>query len=453
MGRTAGVNLTKAEIEALQPKEKLYRVPDATVRGLEIQVTPKGAMSWVMRFRVHGHQKTHTLGRWPELTVPMARKLALDLLGDLTKGQDPATKRREERQAATVNELARRFIKEHIPTLKKSTQEMYKSHLKNRILPAIGHMRAKDVTSSDLAALLSKVRADTPTGVSANRVRAVASKMFSLSSVWGLRPGLLNPAVGQVRVAERKKDRHLSDKELVALGAALKAMAPTQKKKGQKSAGDAESIYSLAFFRLALLTGMRKSEILGNARMDLPPLRWDSVDLNVGLIRLAHHKTERKVGTRVIPLSSAAVQLLDELPRILGSKQVFPSREEDPAFHWIYRVWERVKAKVPEVQVQMEIPLKDRVNIEDVTLHDLRRSFASLGARLGYPDSFTGALLGHSASTVTGGYARLGGDPLMDAVEAIGARMAALLDGTVDVEAEAKESKERARAGRGIKGA
>lgn len=452
MGRTAGVNLTKAEIEALQPRGKLYRVPDATVRGLELQVTPKGAMSWVMRFRVHGHQKTHTLGRWPELTVPMARKLALDLLGDLTKGQDPATKRREERQAATVNELARRFIKEHIPTLKKSTQEMYKSHLKNRILPAIGHMRAKDVTSEDVASMLSKVRSDTPTGVLANRVRAVASKMFSLASVWGLRPGLLNPAVGQVRVAERKKDRHLSDKELVALGAALKALAPAPKKKGQKTAADAESIYSLAFFRLALLTGMRKSEILGNARIDIPPLRWDAVDLNAGLIRLAHHKTERKVGTRVIPLCSAAVQLLEELPRILGSKQIFPSREQDPAFNWIYRVWDRVKAKVTEIQV-MEVHINERVNIEDVTLHDLRRSFASLGARMGYPDSFTGALLGHSASTVTGGYARLGGDPLMDAVEAIGTRMAALLDGTVDVEAEAKESKERARAGRGIKGA
>ena len=63
------------------------------------------------------------------------------------------------------------------------------------------------------------------------------------------------------------------------------------------------------------------------------------------------------------------------------------------------------------------------------------------------------ALLGHAAGTVTAGYARLGADPLRDVVEAIGARMAALLDGQVDLGAEAKATKEEAQARRTVKGA
>ena len=448
MGKAAGVNLTKAEVEALVPREKLFRVPDATVRGLELQVTPKGAMSWVMRFRVHGHQKTHTLGRWPELSVPMARKLALDLLGDLTKGKDPAAKRKEEREAETVNELARRFSKEHIPTLKKGTQLEYEGIICKHILPALGHMRAKDVTSSDLANLLSKVRSNTPTGVMANRVRAVASKMFALASVWGMRPGLLNPAVGQIRTPEQKKDRHLSDKELVAVGATLRHLAPCPPGVLRPEYALPEmDPHALAFFRLALLTGMRRSEILGNKQHEIPALRWDSIDLNSGVARLGRHKTERKMGAKSVLLCSAALDLLEELPRMLNNPHVIPRQNLGTA-SWAQKCWVRLKGEVPKVEALLEVPAKERVNITDVTIHDLRRSFASLGTRMGYPESFTGALLGHSAGTVTGGYARLGGDPLADAVEAIGSRMAALLAGQVDLEAEAKDAREAKNAKR-----
>jgi len=88
-----------------------------------------------------------------------------------------------------------------------------------------------------------------------------------------------------------------------------------------------------------------------------------------------------------------------------------------------------------------------------VTIHDLRRSFASLAARMGYPELIVVALLGHAAGSVTAGYARLGADPLRDGVEAIGARMSSLLDGVVDPEAEAKTNKEEAGARHRVKGA
>jgi integrase len=452
MGRTAGVNLTKAIVEGLEPKAALYRVPDAQVRGLFIQVTPGGVLSWVLRFRVHGREKTHMVGRWPELTVAQARKMALDLQSKISQGEDPAATRRAEREAETVAELAERFKKEHLPTLKPSTRKEYLRLLDNVILPGLGSKRVKDVQPSDVAAFLSKIRSSTPKGIEANRARATLSKMFSLAALWGLRADGLNPAHGQARAAETKKDRHLSDKELLALGAALRHLEPTE---GERPADalEAEEAHGLAALRLSLLTGMRKSEIIGDGRREIPALLWTDIDLEAGTIRLEHHKTSRRKGARIVSLCPPAVDLLEHLPQVLGNPYVIPGRRIGEPLQDLQGVWERVRAAVPALQEKAKMPKKARVDLSDVTIHDLRRSFASLAARMGYPELIVAALLGHAAGSVTAGYARLGADPLRDVVEAIGSRMAALLDGQVDLEAEAKANKEEAQARHGVKGA
>jgi len=126
---------------------------------------------------------------------------------------------------------------------------------------------------------------------------------------------------------------------------------------------------------------------------------------------------------------------------VLGNPYVIPGYYTGEALVGLPKMWATVQAAVTALQVKAKVPKKDRVDLSDVTIHDLRRSFASLGARLGYPNSFTGALLGHAAGTVTEGYARLGFDPLKDAVEVIGERMAALLAGSVDLAKEAEEAK------------
>jgi len=461
MGKMAGVNLTKATIEALAPRAAMYRVPDAEVRGLNIQVTPAGVLSWVLRFRVHGHQKAHTIGRWPEVTVAMARKKALALLPGIGEGNDPAAKRKSERAAKTMKDLAEQFTKEHLPTLKKSTSREYARLLEARILPGLGSMRVKDVEPSDVARLLSQIRKDTPKGILANRTRAVLSKMFTLGALWGFCPAGSNPAKGQVRAPETKKDRHLSDRELIALGAALRHLEPTPK--GQERPEDALpalDVHALAAFRLYLLTGLRKSELIGDRKRDKetgavveesPALPWTAVDLDAARIRLDFHKTAKKAGARIVPLCAATCELLEKLPKVLGNPYVIPGYSTGESLVGLPKMWVKVQDAVNFLQVKAKVPKKDRVDLSDVTIHDLRRSFASLGARLGYPNSFTGALLGHAAGTVTEGYARLGFDPLREAVEVIGERMAALLDGSVDLDAEAKVVKDQAQAKRATK--
>jgi integrase len=395
--------------------------------------------------------------------VALARKKALALLADIGTGNDPAAKKKAERAAKTVKELADQFTKEHLPKLKPSTRREYARLLESRILPALGSKRVKDVDTPEVARLLAQIRKDTPKGILANRTRAVLSKMFTMGALWGFCPAGANPAKGQARAPETKKDRHLSDKELLALGAALRHLEPTPK--GEERPEDALpslDVHALAAFRLYLLTGMRKSELIGERKKDKktgayivesPALPWTAVDLDGGRIRLEHHKTDKKKGARIVPLCFPACELLDKLPKVLGNPYVIPGHEPGEALVGLPKMWAKVREAVSTLQEKAKVPKKDRVNLSDVTIHDLRRSFASLGASLGYPEAFTGALLGHSAGTVTQGYARLGADPLRDAVEVIGDRMAALLDGKVDLAAEVKATKEQAEARRAAKGA
>jgi integrase len=67
--------------------------------------------------------------------------------------------------------------------------------------------------------------------------------------------------------------------------------------------------------------------------------------------------------------------------------------------------------------------------LDGVRIHDLRHSFASIGAgsSLGLP--IIGKLLGHSQPSTTARYAHLDAGPMRRAVDTIGATIAAAMDG------------------------
>jgi integrase len=389
--------------------------------------------------------------------VEQARKAAGKAKEQIREGENPADNRRAERTAATVAQLVERFATEHLDmdletrerihpgaphaAVRLSTAMEYARILNRYILPALGTRRVKDITPGDVADLLFKLRKDTP--IMANRVRAVLSKLFTKAELWSLRPPGSNPTKGQDRAPERKKDRFLSEQELVALGRAWKAMEPMKEESQRDAIKDpaVEDLHALAAVRLLLLTGMRKSELIGDLSRDIPALKWSDVDLKARVIRLEQHKTAKRTGTRLVPLCAPACAILESLPEVLGNPHVIPGGIKGQPLVNLQCTWERSRAAVTKIQDKAKTPKKQRVDIEDVTLHDLRRTFASVGASLGYPELFLAALLGHSAGTVTQGYARVGVDPLRDVVEAIGGRIHGLLSGTIDLEKEAGEAK------------
>ena len=73
--------------------------------------------------------------------------------------------------------------------------------------------------------------------------------------------------------------------------------------------------------------------------------------------------------------------------------------------------------------------IRKRAGLEDVRLHDLRHSFASVAASGGLSLPMIGKLLGHTQAATTARYAHLAADPLKAANEAIGQRIAAVMRG------------------------
>ena len=129
------------------------------------------------------------------------------------------------------------------------------------------------------------------------------------------------------------------------------------------------TIYEAAAIRLLMLTGCRKNEIV--------KLKWKDVDIDAGEIRIPDGKT----GARLVPLSSAAAEVLSGLPRKAGRPWVILGTRSGRHLGDLQPAWERIR---------------ERAVLDDVRIHDLRHSFASRALALGESLPMIGKLLGHT---------------------------------------------------------
>ena len=188
-----------------------------------------GARSFFVNYRVGGREKRFTIGSYPDWSAEAARAEAKELRRRIDRGEDPALARKTQREAPTVRDLAHRYKDEHLPKKADSSQVNDWAMIENEILPAIGERKVADVHERDIEALH---RAITERGraVRANRVLAVASKMFSLTlrrkegedAPWRDQ-AQGNPCKGVARNHEEGHERFFSPAELAALGDALES--------------------------------------------------------------------------------------------------------------------------------------------------------------------------------------------------------------------------------------
>jgi integrase len=328
-----------------------------------------------------------TLGLHGPLTPETARQKAFGHLAEVQDGGDPSAARQEHLRAPTVAELGTRYLEQHaVPKKKPSSAASDRAMLRRHVIPVLGRMRVVEVTRQDVSLLHHALR-ETP--IIANRVIALLSKMFNLAERWGLRPDGSNPCRHVDRYPERPRERFLSMEEYERLGGAL-AEAEEQ---------NTEPPSAIGAIRLLALTGARRGEILG--------LRWDNVDLDRGYLRL----DESKTGKRLIVLSTPAQEVLAGLQRkrIDGSPWVCPGRNPAKPLVGLERIWFRIR---------------DAAGLAGVRLHDLRHSYASVGAGSGTSLLMIGKLLGHTQPVTTARYAHLADHPLRAAGEATARRIA-----------------------------
>ena len=383
--------LTKRLVEGIKPDpDRDVIVWDQELPGFGIRVWPSGKRVYILKYRnMHGRQRKPVIGQHGVLTADQARSIARGWLAEVERGGDPSGSRVEARTSPTMDDLAERYLEQHArvkkrPRSVKSDETLLQLH----ILPPLGRMKVSEVGRADVQRLHHNMRA---TPGAANRTAALLSKMFNLAEKWGLRPDVSNPCRHLEKYRERKLERFLSEAELARLGDVLN--------EAERFGSERPSV--IAAIRLLIFTGCRLSEIL--------TLRWEYVDFERQVLRLPESKT----GQKVVPLNAPARELLTGMTRD-PSGWVIPGAKIGAHLVNLEKPWRRIRAKA---------------GLDDVRLHDLRHSFASFGAASGLSLPIIGALLGHTQAATTKRYAHLADDPLRQASEAVGQRIAAAMKG------------------------
>lgn len=435
--------LTKALLDRLVLPEAGSRTLlfDSEIAGFGVRVTPR-ARTFFVQYRAGtgraAPKRRLSLGQYGALTLEQARSLARAVLADVAKGQDPAANRNASKDAPTVSAFGVEYLQEVWSRRKETTAREYARLWAKHVVPSIGSRRLIDVLPADIARLHRAMRS---TPYNANRVLAVLGSFFTYAERQGVRPKHTNPAHEIEPFKEESRERFLTPAEVARLGEALnraeKKGLPVpevlrKQKRGISASRRAKltgrkrgpykrrkepvevqpaNPFAVAAIRFLLLTGWREQEAL--------TLRWSDLNLDRGTATLPDTKTGRS--QRVI--GAPARLLLSQLPRVGRSPFVFPGAAPERPLATLTRVW---------------FAARHAAKLDDVRLHDLRHSFASVSASSGGSLLLIGKLLGHHDTSTTAKYAHLLDDPIRQAADTASNTLSHWLAGN-------QQTKERSR--------
>lgn len=373
--------LTKRIIDAATSEEKDSFIWDTELKGFCCKITPTGKKSYFLFYRTaDGRQRKPKIADHGAVTCEQARDIAQQWLAAVARGDDPSAEKQLMRKKPTIKELAQRYMTEHALHKKVSSCKEDQRLWDQYILPLFGSLKVSSLSREDVIKLHHTLKT---TSTTANRVLSLLSKAMNLAELWGYRPDHSNPCRHVRKYAEKKRERFLNREEIASLMRVL----------DEEEALGKEMITAVQAIRLLLLTGCRLNEILR--------LRWDEVDL----INHCFHLADSKTGKKTVYLSPSVITILNSIPRIFGNLYVIWGKHKQSHLINLQKPWRRISAKA---------------GLENVRIHDLRHTFASVAAENGLSLPIIGALLGHKQTQTTARYAHLVGQPLREASEKIG---------------------------------
>jgi len=379
-------HITKSVVDAMKPDEIIW---DTKLIGFGVRYQRRDKV-FVYKCRIGNRQRWFAIGKYGQpWTVAEAGNRVKVIQGDIAKDLDPAAIRDDRVSNPTLRQAGAIFFETVVSKRRKATQVLYNDFLNRLIYPKLGDVKVSQIKFSDIALFHYGLR---KTPITANRVIASMSALFSWCERCGLRPKHSNPVQGVEKFPEKSKERFLSPRELARLGIAL----------ARAERNNTESIFALASIRLLIFTGCRRNEIL--------ELQWKDVKIERAMFLL----TETKTGARPVYLSAPALSVLAGLPKVSKNPFVIVGDKEGQRLVNLRKPWLRI-CKV--------------ARLRGVRIHDLRHSFASVGVNGGASLPIIGKLLGHAKSSTTEKYAHLAADPVRAVNEAMGNQIAAMLIG------------------------
>ena len=360
--------LTDTALRNLKPKSLTYKASDRD--GMYVTVSPTGTVTFHYDYRLNGRRETLTIGRYGPggISLALAREKLLDAKKAVADGRSPALEKQRDKRRLTAaknfGDIAVKWLAD--ARMADSTRAMRKHVVDRDILPAFQNRLLNEITADDLRALCNKVKAR-GAPATAVHVRDIVKQVYAFATLHGEKVD--NPAsdVAAASIATFvPKDRALSPTEIRLAFHQLESIAtyPTIR---------------LAL-RMVLLTLVRKSELI--------EATWDEVDFENATWTIPKQRMKGR-NPHVVYLSRQALDILVALHTCAaGSKFVLPSRYE-PSCCMSHATLNRVTQLIAERAKAAGLPL------EPFTVHDLRRTGATLLNEVGFNGDWIEKCLAH----------------------------------------------------------
>lgn len=346
------VMLTDKYLLALQPQEKRYDVSDSKRVGLRLRVSPAGTKTWVFEKRIRGESKlrSHTLGRFPVISLAEARDKALVLEKEAVEGVD---RKAEVKNMQTVKTILDRYDEMHLAQLRTGKQR------RKQIEVAFGS-RLDDpmnkVERRHLQEFIDKV-AGKGTKVLANRYKAAISAFTSFAWKRGYIDHNIGAGLAKAPGKEKPRDRLLTLTEVRAIYDAAGLLSPLW----------------TPIIRLLILTAQRRGDIVG--------LRHSEIDFDKRRIDLPGARTKNGKA-HIVHLSEPALEIASAVTPT--NDLMFTTTGKTPVSGF-----SKVKVEIDKLLPEDMAPW---------TFHDFRTAFATIMAEGGADEGIVDRILNHSAS-------------------------------------------------------
>ena len=366
------LNFTKAALvkaPAAKKGSKDYYY-DEREKGLVMAVTPTGTKTFFLYKRIEGKPERLLLGRFPDISIENARKLATAAKGEIAVGANPQKDKRAIRDEMTFGALFADYMEKYSKVHKRSWK--YDEREVNKFLSRWMKRKISSFDRPEIERFHAKIGKENGL-YQANRLLERIRSIFNKAIDWGWAGP--NPATGIKKYKEKSRDRFLQPDELPRFFEAL-ANEPNE--------------VARDFFMISLLTGARKSNTLA--------MCWKDINFSSATWRI---ELTKNGDAQTVHLPRQAIDILTERKWKSESPWVFEGKGETGHLADPKKAWARIL---------------EEANINDLRIHDLRRTLGSYQAATGANGYIIGKSLGHRSQQSTAIYARLNLDPVRESV-------------------------------------
>jgi integrase len=355
--------LTPKRVEKIAPGPTRKEVPDGGQTGLYLIVQPSGARSWGVRYRHHGRPRKATLGAFPAIDLPQARKLAQAALRDASEGKDPAGEKVAKRNGTTVGAVWEEYRDLHMAQRRDATAAAAKTLFTNTVLPKWGKLGIETIRRRDVMNLLDDMRGEP---AKANKAKVRLNHFFGWCVEREIIPG---SPVASVKTPHKPKSRArvLTDEELRRIW---------------KAADEAAYPFG-PLVKILILTMARRTEVAAMA--------WGELNGQEQLWTIPEDRTKNGIAIDVHRTATMNA-ILEGVPR--AGDYVFTTRENRPVSGFA-----KMKARLDELTGDGVAPW---------TLHDLRRTGSTIMQRLAIRKEVIDAAQNHKMPGISATYLRYG---------------------------------------------